>query len=845
MRRRNENLITRLLPAVLALGLCLALSFPASAGKEALPDAPDADTGTGTPATTVLETMGGFTVLPGTTAALSYRNGVLTVRSGRAELAGGAPGDRIDVRGDTELTLSGADIRAKGGAGITVSPGSSLRLVLAGGTSSHVRGADNYAGIEVACDPDRPASLVILGEGQLSAEGGANSAGIGGSYAACALYGDVTIEGGTVTAAGGSNAAGIGSAVNTRGDYAEYRTPDAEWGVITVSGGTVIATGAGSGAGIGGGNHADGGRIVISGGTVFAEGAAGIGSGTGSANAQGDGSRGPGYFSADIEITGGAVTATAAAGSNGAGIGGGMYCDAVIRIGGSAQVTAQGGSGTGSVRHGGAGIGGGCLGHGDITIGGEAVVTAMGGGGAAGIGSGAAANTGQDRGNAARGKDASLKKTTVTVSGTASVTARGGDKGGAGIGGGAGADKVKVTIDGGTAEAYGAKGLRGTLRGGAGVGSGYSGLTAGEGRRYFVRTDTEIEISGGKVTATGGWGAAAVGGGDDNDPAAKIAVSAEAKLTAFSDGTRPALDTGPDAGERKLASVIQGCFPDLTRDYEDPRFEGAQVVFSSSWGGGDFALTLPGGYRCFAASVAAGETEDDVYTLHTREGRLAPGSDDHLAASPVTASSRIPADGGFADRKTLIPVTDVRVAADWADADNADGSRASAELVLVRDEEEAGRLEVSPAGGAEIVWEDLPLLTPDAHGTRSYRVEALAPEGYEALVSGGAGKWEAEFRHEPDAADVTVELRWADGDGAARPESVLVTLRCDRGEDRIRTAEVAPDGNGRWIATFPLVPRSWKGAAVLCSVTEAVPEGYIFFVSETPEGFLLTQMAWP
>ena len=192
--------------------------------------------------------------------------------------------------------------------------------------------------------------------------------------------GTLVIQSGTVTATGGVGGAGIGGGSTGSG------------GTITITGGNVTANGGFIGAGIGGGYDGSGGNITITGGEVTANGGnsgAGIGGGNGAGG--------------NITITGGEVTANGGTGS--AGIGGGSYGAGGNTVITGGTVTATGGnSGSGNVG-GGAGIGGGTVydntvpsgASGSITIAGTAVVTATGGtgiisgeggGGGAGIGSG-------------------------------------------------------------------------------------------------------------------------------------------------------------------------------------------------------------------------------------------------------------------------------------------------------------------------------------------------------------------------------------------------------------------------------------------------------------------------
>ena len=156
-----------------------------------------------------------------------------------------------------------------------------------------------------------------------------------------------------------------------------------------------------------------------------------------------------------IEISGGTVTAT---GIEGAGIGGGRDgSGGTIEISGG-MVMAKGGNG-------GAGIGGGIGGgSGEITINGSAKVTATGDYNPYDISGGSASNG------------------TIRIGGNAVVNATGGGgvSGGAGIGGG-------------------------SRKAGAGIGGG-ANITG-------TTNNVRVEISGGTVTAKGGYNGAGIGGG--------------------------------------------------------------------------------------------------------------------------------------------------------------------------------------------------------------------------------------------------------------------------------------------------------------------------------------------
>ena len=273
---------------------------------------------------------------------------------------------------------------------------------------------------------------------------------------------------------------------------------NAAHGNITINGGIIKAESVGDAAGIGSGSGAgssdkSNGTITINGGSV-----------TATANVSNGAGIGGGYFNniagGDIVINGGTVTATGAAKAAGIGTG---YSDLqtngrIIKITGG-TVNANGGMNA-------AGIGGGygCKAKSirSITINGTANVTATGGDGADNGGAGAGIGSGYG--------PTSDMTTNINIGGNAVVKATGGDDGtygGAGIGsGGASGGIGNITISGGTVTATGGDG------GGAGIGSGGYSKAQDEDYNFIPATGT-LTINAGTVTATGGNGAAGIGDG--------------------------------------------------------------------------------------------------------------------------------------------------------------------------------------------------------------------------------------------------------------------------------------------------------------------------------------------
>lgn len=586
------------------------------------------------------EEIGQFAVTSDSTDNYSFENGILTVNGGQVTISsiGDTHTDRIIIADDAEVTLDNVTVTADSGAAIYVEPAAEAEIILEGDNT--LTGAAGYAALEVGyVSGSEMADLTLSGDGSLTANGGSNSAGIGGSKSGhnSGVYGNITIESGSYNLNGSNNAAGLGSSDNPANGTSSgsYKFVNDQWGTITINGGDINAKGAGSGTGIGGGNHSDSGKIVINGGNIRATGHAGIGAGLGSSKPGSGSTKGPGYYFADVTINGGTVYAAANSGANGAGIGGGMYSDAIVTINGG-KVTAIGNTQNDNYHHGGAGIGGGYLGHGEIVINGG-TIDAQGGGSAAGIGAGGSANGNSTRGSSSRKGETTVEKTSVAVTG-GSVSAAGGPKGGAGIGGGAGADEVIVTITGGNVKAYGAESAEDIMEGGAGIGSGSNAKDITKETKYMADTDTDIEITGGNILAVGGWGAAGIGSGANNVMADTISVSG-ADVEAYADGTKFAIDTrllledgmteSREDGRNVDGNIFQGTFVHrYTHTCDDEEItENAEGLRSFDIIGNDSGsirtLTgMPAEYRSFAATVKSA----GLHSVYTREASIGNGN---------------------------------------------------------------------------------------------------------------------------------------------------------------------------------------------------------------------------
>ena len=288
--------------------------------------------------------------------------------------------------------------------------------------------------------------------------------------------------------------------------------------------GSLTATGGYFGAGIGGGS-AKAGQVTITGGTITAI------SGDGAGIGGGQGNMGSNAGNADIEISGGTIEATG--GYTSAGIGGGYYGDATIKITGDAVIkNATGGTF-------GAGIGGGGGGNGDVTISGNAKIeNAQGGYAGSGIGGGFGASG------------------TVAIKDDPTVTATGGEVG-AGIGGGVGG-LADITIEGNaTVNATGGVGS-------AGIGGGYDAENDDDnnGNQITIKSN---ENGSPTINAVGGGtdegeeiviGGAGIGAGCESDADADITLEGKVTITATAGKDNVAI--GANGIEQEFSGLAEG-----------------------------------------------------------------------------------------------------------------------------------------------------------------------------------------------------------------------------------------------------------------------------------------------
>lgn len=564
------------------------------------------------------ETFGTFNIIKETEdTSYEYKEEKLYIHSGEVTVSGTST-ENIVIDGIATVNINNLNITSTSGSPISIIEGNTATIRLIG--ENTLVAGNNYAGIEVANINGSLANLIIEGEGKLTTTG-KSSAGIGGSKNNGVLSGNITINGGTIVAKGEGGGAGIGTASSSSNIKANH----IQYGTITINGGNITADGYSGGAGIGGGNHADSGKIIINSGTIEHSegrgGGAGIGSGIGSTKAK-SGDEGPGYFYADIEITGGIIK-EAKSEWLGAGIGGGYECDAYIKISGGIIENAIGGNGnSGSLYQGGPGIGGGYQGLVILNINGGEIRNAKGGTGSPGIGYGAAALSSKRNG----APTISYEDSIIKISDGTFKNVEGGTYA-AGIGSGNGVEKCNIEISGG---AFGTiKGYTSSSdekSGAAGIGSGV-GLNDTHATKYRADTSLNVSITGGDFDAIiGGWGSSGIGSGANNETISTLNLKTEnTSIKAYSDGTKPAIED-TITGNNTITidgKVLQAVTSDLIDTSNGAIFEVYNLANTLE----NYELNMPDSYKAFGVIVK----DSSVYVVKGDEGcfstKVTPGSD--------------------------------------------------------------------------------------------------------------------------------------------------------------------------------------------------------------------------
>ena len=163
----------------------------------------------------------------------------------------------------------------------------------------------------------------------------------------------------------------------------------------------------------------------------------------------------------------------------------------------------------------------------------------------------------------------------------------------------------------------------------------------------------------------------------------------------------------------------------------------------------------------------------------------------------------------------------------WDDADDQDGLRPDSITVnLVATVESINYRKVAQSAtvtadnGWKYSFEDLP--THVAGKEIEYSITEDAVEGYETKVDG----YSITNSHTPATTSISGEKFWDDADDqdSKRPASITVNLLADG--EKVKSATVTADGNGKWLYTFEDLPVNKAGEAIEYTVTEEPVEGY-------------------
>ena len=184
-------------------------------------------------------------------------------------------------------------------------------------------------------------------------------------------------------------------------------------------------------------------------------------------------------------------------------------------------------------------------------------------------------------------------------------------------------------------------------------------------------------------------------------------------------------------------------------------------------------------------------------------------------------------------------VTSVTASVKWDDADNQDGKRPEAvNLQLKADDAASGDpVAVNAAGEWKTTWtvaKNKPVAKEIA-----YTVEAAAPEGYKAAVSGTAKDgYVVTLSHTPEVVTIPVSAQWNDTENqdGKRPASVEITLAANGKESK----KVALTAENNWKASFDNLDVYAAGKAITYTVTAADVEGYTASVAGDSAGFVVS-----
>ncbi len=194
---------------------------------------------------------------------------------------------------------------------------------------------------------------------------------------------------------------------------------------------------------------------------------------------------------------------------------------------------------------------------------------------------------------------------------------------------------------------------------------------------------------------------------------------------------------------------------------------------------------------------------------------------------------------------TLRQATQIKITKKWADGDNRDGLRPTAEEFTGMIHLLAGGTDVTDTyrnnrtvtdnedGTYTVTFAELPK-RDDNKTEIAYTVKEDAISGYTADKNTAADGETITNTHRPETTTIQVQKTWEDGDDAdgLRPDAVTVHLLADGQE--LQTVTLTAEND--WSHTFADLPVYREGEKIVYTVTEEPVEGY----KATIDGFAIT-----
>ena len=184
----------------------------------------------------------------------------------------------------------------------------------------------------------------------------------------------------------------------------------------------------------------------------------------------------------------------------------------------------------------------------------------------------------------------------------------------------------------------------------------------------------------------------------------------------------------------------------------------------------------------------------------------------------------------------VLQTTEIEITKTWADENDQDGLRPSADVYT--------RMVKLYADGKDVTdtYANFRTVTDNGDNTYTvkftdlkklnegteieYKIKEIEVEGYKPDKIEVAGGGVITNTHTPEPTEITVTKEWQDGENAdgVRPEKITVHLLADGTE--IDSAEVKPDDSGKWSYTFKDLPKyKDHGKEIVYTITEdPVPE---------------------